>query len=571
MTARPDWSPMATNLVNLDALLVREDFESLEPGVLASQSPQRAVYLRLPDLAPTGISREALRKPDFQRETAYWTARAVAEFVHSFVSGDFVPSIIGWRNPITGNIFVIDGAHRLSALIAWVEDDYGDGVRSLAFFSNLVPPEQLEAAAKTRSEVKRLVGSYKASQAAAKNPDTSRQDLVLVGRNADLFPIPILWVPGDAGKAEESFYKINQRAVAIDQTELKIIKSRKAPSALAARAIIRGGVGHPYWQKFPELTQQLIREQAKAIFDILFVPPMPKQPIETLELPIAGRSYSGGDSLGLVFDFVGVANDAVSVKTPKLAKTTIVPLDASVAPGATKSKGRDATTDDPDGSETIRWLKQARRLAQRISGKHASSLGVHPAVYFYGVTGRYQPTAFLAIAGLFQKFDRDKKFQWFTSHRATFEEFLLKHRYITNEIVNIKGGRLKSYEALMEYYSMVLAAIAEGLPSDEIVKRIYGGATIGATIGARFGAKREQNQEFTRANKTVAYLRKALDSAIPCSKCGARIGPRSISYDHDVRIQDGGTRDPENANLMHQYCNTGYKESQHAEDLTAAE
>src|SRR5438128_2558117 len=104
----------------------------------------------------------------------------------------------------------------------------------------------------------------------------------------------MLWVLGDAGKAEESFYKINQRSVAIDQTELTIIKSRRAPSALAARAIIRGGVGHPYWKKFPELTQQLIREQAKAIFDILFVPPMPKQPIETLELPIAGRSYSGG-------------------------------------------------------------------------------------------------------------------------------------------------------------------------------------------------------------------------------------------------------------------------------------
>lgn len=137
MIARPDWSPVATNLVNLDALLVREDFESLEPGVLANQSPQRDVSLRLPDLAPTGISREALRKPDFQRETAYWTARAIAEFVHSFVSGDFVPSIIGWRNPITGNIFVIDGAHRLSALIAWVEDDYGDGVRSLAFFQTL--------------------------------------------------------------------------------------------------------------------------------------------------------------------------------------------------------------------------------------------------------------------------------------------------------------------------------------------------------------------------------------------------------------------------------------------------
>ena len=30
------------------------------------------------------------------------------------------------RSPKSGNIFVIDGAHRLSAFIAWVHDDYGD-------------------------------------------------------------------------------------------------------------------------------------------------------------------------------------------------------------------------------------------------------------------------------------------------------------------------------------------------------------------------------------------------------------------------------------------------------------
>lgn len=534
---------MATNLVNLDALLAREDFENVDPGAQPTQSLSPGTSLRLPELAPAGITRAALRKPDFQRETAYWTPRTVAEFVHSFVEGDFIPSIILWRSTQTGRIFVIDGAHRLSALMAWIDDDYGDGTASLSFFSNLVPPEQIEAAEKTRQLVKRLVGSYRELKAAAQNERTSSQDKVMRGRNADIFTIPLLWVPGDAEKAEASFYKINQRAVTIDQTELRIIKSRRSPSALAARAIIRGGVGHPYWQKFSPENQQIIRDSAKAIFDVLFIPPMPKQPIETLELPIAGRSYSGGDSLGLVFDFVGVANDAISVKT-------------------TKTKVTDVIVDDPDGTATIRWLKGAKRLAERISGKQPGSLGVHPAVYFYGATGRYQPTAFLAIAGLFRRLDTDGRFKWFTEHRATFEDFLLKHRYITNEIVNVKGGRLKSFEALLSYYDSVLAGIEAGLPFEEIAKKH------GASLSAWYSVAHEgERQEFTRANKTVAYLRKALDGAILCSICKARIGPRSISYDHAIRKQDGGTRSPDNADLTHPYCNTGYKESQHAAAL----
>ncbi|MEV0425518.1 DUF262 domain-containing protein [Micromonospora sp. NPDC050495] len=59
-----------------------------------------------------------LRKPDFQRETASWPPDKVAELVRSFLEGDLIPSVIMWRSPISGSIFVIDGAHRLSALVA---------------------------------------------------------------------------------------------------------------------------------------------------------------------------------------------------------------------------------------------------------------------------------------------------------------------------------------------------------------------------------------------------------------------------------------------------------------------
>jgi hypothetical protein len=528
---------MPKNLVNLDALLVREDFEEVktDPEPPPAKLP---AFFRLNDIVK-GITSTTLRKPDFQRETAYWSPRTVAEFVASFVDGDVIPSIILWRSPTTGNIFVIDGAHRLSSLIAWASDDYGDTATSMKFFENIIPPEQEEAALKTRNLIKKLVGSYESLQAAARHPENTDQGKVTRARNADLFEIPLLWVIGNAKKAEESFYRINSKAVAIDQTELRMIKSRKLPSALVARAIIRGGVGHEYWAAFPEEARSEIKDIAKAIHNILFIPPMPKSPLNTLDLPIAGRSYSGGDSLGLIFDFVSLANNLVTQKEDK------------------GKEPKHKETEDSDGQQTITFLKNVKRVAQRLSGKHPSSLGLHPAVYFYGITGRYQPTAFLATIGLIQLLERTDGFKWFTQHRAAFEEFLLRYRYFTNQIVFNFGGRLKSYDPLLSYYKVVLEEVAKGKAAEEVAQHLQSG------VEFRYLKERDKDPtartNFSTAIKTVTYVREAVEKAIRCKICEARISPRSISYDHIQRKEDGGTGDPGNAQMTHPYCNTTYK------------
>ena len=126
--------------VNLDALILREDFE-----VEASKPPassQLAPGLKVNELEESSMTYLAVRKPDFQRETADWQPEMVVDLVTSFLDGDLIPSVILWRSPSSGSIFVIDGAHRLSALIAWVQNDYGDGRRSMEFFENIIPPEQ---------------------------------------------------------------------------------------------------------------------------------------------------------------------------------------------------------------------------------------------------------------------------------------------------------------------------------------------------------------------------------------------------------------------------------------------
>lgn len=109
--------------VTLDAMISREDFAwegeefvlDLFPGLPIANLGSNSPILKL------------LRKPDFQRETNHWSPEQIATFIASFLDNEVIPSLILWKSP--SFIFVIDGGHRLSALRAWMENDYGDGSR----------------------------------------------------------------------------------------------------------------------------------------------------------------------------------------------------------------------------------------------------------------------------------------------------------------------------------------------------------------------------------------------------------------------------------------------------------
>jgi len=114
---------MPTHQVNLDSLILRQPFESVSDASVMGTDP----LFRLEELQRTKMYFGLLRKPDFQRETAHWSPSVIVEFVRTFLDGGLIPSIIIWHSRDTNNVYIIDGAHRVSALIAWVNDDYGGG------------------------------------------------------------------------------------------------------------------------------------------------------------------------------------------------------------------------------------------------------------------------------------------------------------------------------------------------------------------------------------------------------------------------------------------------------------
>lgn len=134
-------------------------------------------------------------------------------------------------------------------MAAWVNNDYGDGSISRQF-NGTIPQDQQRVTGETRTMIRRRIGDFEDYELAASNPSKYSQKIVERSRNLAALAIQLQWVEGDATKAETSYFKINQEAAPINKTELVLLRARKKPNALAARAIIRSGTGHKYWSKF---------------------------------------------------------------------------------------------------------------------------------------------------------------------------------------------------------------------------------------------------------------------------------------------------------------------------------
>lgn len=519
--------------VNLDALIPREDFDV---EIVHNTSHSLGDKLKVSELVRGhGFFYSSLRKPDFQRETSDWDPEKISSFIKSFIDGDLIPSIILWQ---AGQyIFVIDGAHRLSALISWVNDDYGDGFISNSFFNHTIDPEQRKVAELTRKSVNDAVGSYKNLMDAIQSPEkANKSDLEKAGK-LGFIALQLQWVTGDSKKAENSFFTINQKATPIGETELELLKARNKPHAMTARAIVRSGLGHNYWKIFAPEIQQQIQKIAKEINQALFLPEM-KTPIKTLDLPLAGKGYSS-NSLGLIFDLVKISNNFVLPKR--------------------RRSGSDEIPDDKDGQSTLMFMKNTYKVIKRMTTTHVSSLGLHPAVYFYSEKGRYQPTAFLAWADIFRDYDcvsGSKDFLRFVRLRADFEGFLVNNKHLTNQISGKYGSGLKGYKQLKNFYIDVLSLIENGLLGSDLrdgLKKKY------VYLNFDYHGDLSLSSDFNSETKSEVFLVSALKAATKCSICGGYIHMNSLSVDHVVRKQEGGLGRVDNGAIVHLFCNSTVK------------
>jgi hypothetical protein len=517
-----------SNLVNLDAMIARADFALEQPS---DEHFETISSISVRDFTRGALVGPNLRKPDFQRETNHWAPEQVASLLNCFVSGELIPSVILWKS--SSYLFVIDGGHRLSVLRAWIEDDYGDGPISQAFFGFEVSKEQKAIAQRTRKLINDQIGSWQHFETRQAHADTTAEDRKRL--NAVISrALPIQWVKGDAEKAESSFFRINTKGTPLDDLEELLLKNRRKPIPIAARAVIRAGKGHRYWSSFESQIADSIEKNASELHHVLFEPEL-KSPIKTLDLPLGG-SKGIRSALQVLIEFMLIAC-----------------RDQLGQPSRVEDQ-----VEDTDGSACIEILRSSLGLAKRITGNDAGSLGLHPAVYFYGPTGRHSGPMFMGAAALIGKRMANNDsgfFKKFTLIRDRLENVLITHKDLIATILQ----RHPSYNRATSYEKLL----------DSLVEQLNGGAEPTETwiveqSGLRgkviSGLAEATSVRFSDDTKSGAFIKAALKSAMRCPICSGYLDPeKSISYDHVNRVRDMGTGGQENCQLVHPYCNQSIK------------
>lgn len=517
--------------VILDALIPREDFEIIST-LGSSGNTRNKSTLSIEDIKYDSFFFAALRKPIFQRETNEWDCNKVCSMIESFINSELVPSIILWRNS-GGYIFVIDGAHRLSSLGAWINDDYGDGEISLKYYGNYISEEQKKIAEQTRHTVNNRIGSFKEIWNISRNiestADTQKQEMA---KNLGALALQLQWVEGDASKAEDSFLKINQSATKISDAELELIKNRNIAYAISARAIVRAGRGYQYWSNFSEETQKDIITYSKNIHKIMFG----EKPFDSND--INSYSIGGIQSSSLTLDVV--------TQTVKISNGIINDKDAE------EGTEKNVTT----------CLKNTLSLLEYINSKEPCSLGIHPYIYFYSDIGKHKIGSYYGFLLFIKELIEKKQLKTFINAREKFEEVIYKYSFLVQQILRRKRQSKRAYVAIKDYFVEIMKIINENkeYTADNVVLNLKLKSEFRYLQTEIIDTQRVAVKgNFSRGNKQQIKLQTYIKSLPKCPICGGYISNTSMSVDHICRKENGGTNSIENGQVTHLYCNTTYK------------
>jgi hypothetical protein len=185
-------------------------------------------------------------------------------------------------------------------------------------------------------------------------------------------------------------------------------------------------------------------------------------------------------------------------------------------------------------------------------------LGLHPAVYFYSVSGRHQPTAVLAVAALCADLKKEDKFIEFTKVRATFEEFLLDHKVYINQLTVKHGSMAKGFRPLKDYYRFVLDFLWSGNSHESIELALSENEKYSRLMKEK-PILSKKPKKMSKGVKQYVVIAEALAQASICQLCGARIDLKAMHIDHIKDRSKGGVGSGENARPLHPYCDSTYK------------
>jgi hypothetical protein len=381
--------------------------------------------------------------------------------------------------------------------------------------------------------VEKTVGRFSDFKAVSGDDLEADTETAKIAANIFMRSLHIQWIQGSQEVAESSFFKINSQGTVLDPVEEMLLRHRKTSYAIAARSVVRAGTGHKYWSSYSKNTQKDIEDAASKLNKLLFQPDV-KEPIKTLDLPLGGTS-SSIDALKVLIDIFAIMDGSVDSK-----------------------KGIEALGEDSDGSQSLALLRRAQKVAGRMTGNDAPSLGLHPAVYFYTERGKHSRFLFLGVLKAVADAIRNNNGKWFQefSHaRKTIEKILVERKSVVNQgLANINSRQ--RIDRVSNLLRELVKSIKEGKKiSDQNLLNFLG-------LSGKAGSLQiiDAPQGFSDDTKSAIFLQDALKGAMRCKICAGYLdASKAISYDHVKPLRQGGKGVKDNGQLSHPFCNTGIK------------
>jgi hypothetical protein len=505
-------------------------------------------------------------KPDFQRATCAWDADDCIKFLKSVLRRRIIPSIILWRSSDSGLVYVLDGAHRLSVIRAWMLDDWGDKADDF-YKKNESYDEIISASRIVRQAVNEVIGPFQEFVDAYKEWNKIAFDggtplHSMSARRAEMarFYSDIIassrtlhaqWEDGDYSAAEESFLAINRQGVRLDELESLLIEYRNGSLARVIMSIANAGAAGHYWPEPPKsdplptaLAEKLVTFNLRCgnIHRTMFVPPFDSRVLDVnVPFIVAPGHFRLQQHL---IELLPLLTEGEAVGSEKLP--------------ALLSKDYKGNAQEVIINADI-LLTTIEKKLDHLGGRSSASLSLAlvPLIYWYNRKGSFVRALMYGwMHWMLSGTDADVQARKiaFSSVRGELENVLARYKDEFAEIQHRAGAGLKSLSKISTFIQDLVSLLVDTRSTDSAVLDDKLRSLFGAKATASGGAGKSRS--FTKAGRAEINVRELLRASVTCEICGGVVDlKQGVQYDHKELYAAGGLSIPENGRPTHPFCN----------------
>lgn len=561
--------------VYLDHHIIRDSLFYKRPTTAGSETPPSTRgFLSIKQLYGEDSEDYLLRKPDFQRATWSWTPEDCVDLLYAVLNEQVVPSVIMWLGS-DGTKFVLDGGHRISVLLAWIKDDWGDRPPADHFKDDYLELASKNAARRVRELlIQKGIGSFSDyTQAERQYRELIQQDRAPISEmNSTSFEyakkarrwasvetgFPVLWVKGDYKTAEQSFLKINKTGRQLSKWETKLVENRTSSMARAVMSIAEVQQASRFWPLNDEEVRDSkeLSEKAASIIQIvndihkLLFLPIYETPIKHPVQPVVATPFTKPETKPAYIAEILTITEGLKgqpAETERLIqRDTGAPSSDLIANG-------------------LKLLKHAKDDLLSVYGNSPRSLLLMPLVYFYSDQGRYVRSLLYGMLYWLNYGSEKDAFNrkvLFSVHRRAFERVVIEHKEeIIKRITRRIGSGSEVTYPTARYFQGLLKILIKHNDQIETNEFTSDHKELIETLGKPNGKVLLPKQEsagrlFTPTQKTTVNVKEYLDMFRECEICGGRYYPGLFTQgDHIEPHGKGGRTTVSNLRNTHPFCN----------------